>query len=102
MSLWALLQFDSFAHAAVFVIFVFLWSVAFHKQRRFAFFKKNGSWLPVVIGIAYGILIEIMQYLIFVGRDAEWSDMLCDTIGCVAGYFIFRAVYAPVLRKSLQ
>jgi hypothetical protein len=100
MSLWALLQFDSFAHAAVFTIFVFLWSIAFYKQRNFPALYRVGSWLAVVIGIAYGALIEIMQYAIFVGRDAEWGDMLADSIGCVAAYFIFKAVYGPVLRHS--
>lgn len=99
LSLWALLQFDSFAHATVFVIFVFLWSVAFSKQKNNFFLRENGAWLAVMAGIAYGCLIEILQFFIFVRRSAEWTDMLSDAIGCMIGYFVFRAIYRPVLNQ---
>jgi len=97
MSFWKLLQFDSAAHAFVFVIFAFLWGVAFSKQRDFSFLARHSITIAAIVGIVYGILIEIMQYYIFIGRSAEFSDMLSDAIGCLIGYFLFKMVYGKVL-----
>jgi VanZ family protein len=52
----------------------------------------------LILGIAYGILIEILQYLVFYRRSAEWTDMLADAIGCVVGVLVFRWVYGGVVR----
>jgi len=99
MSFWKLLQFDSAAHAFVFVIFTFLWGVAFSKQRDYRFLTRHSITIAAVVGVVYGILIEIMQYYIFIGRSAEFSDMLSDAIGCLIGYFVFKMVYGAVLKS---
>ena len=39
-------------------------------------------WLAIAV-IALGGTLEILQA--FVGRDAEWGDMLANTIGAVTG-----------------
>ena len=97
LSFWKLLQFDSAAHAFVFAIFSFLWAVAFSKQVSSALLKKWAQPSSVLLGIAYGILLEILQYLIFYRRSAEWSDMVSDSIGCFAGWLAFYLVYRDVL-----
>jgi uncharacterized membrane protein len=98
LSFWKLLQFDSAAHAFVFMAFTFLWSVALKKQSDSAFIKKNALFIAVISGILYGILIEILQYLVFVRRSAEVSDMISDAFGCILGLVVFKLVYGPVFK----
>ena len=98
MSLWALLSFDSFAHCFVFAVFTFLWSVALCKQTRRPLLRHRGHYIAAGIGIIYGFLIEILQYMVYVGRSAEWADIIADTLGCIAGWALFTIIYGPILR----
>jgi VanZ family protein len=100
MSLWALLSFDSFAHAVVFAVFTFLWSVALCKQTAIPFLRRRGEWIAAMAGIGYGLFIEALQATLYVGRSAEWTDMIADALGCMAGLLLFKLVYTPVLKKA--
>jgi VanZ family protein len=100
LSFWKFLQFDSAAHIFVFLIFTFLWSVAYKKQRNSEFLYRYGPAISLLTGILYGIVIEILQYYIFVRRSAEISDMISDSVGCIFGYFIFKLIYGPVLSET--
>src|SRR6185503_2995319 len=97
LSIWAIISFDGAAHAFVFAIFNFLWTVALYKSRS-RIVLKYGLWPALLGSIGYGIFIEIMQYLVFVRRSAEWTDMIADGIGALAGLIIFRLIYAPLLK----
>ncbi|QKG57365.1 VanZ family protein [Hymenobacter sp. BRD128] len=72
---WKLLSFDTAAHAGVFAVLAGLaWLWARRRVRRPA------GW--VLLGcIAFGALIEVLQYAMQLGRYAEWTDLLSDTIG---------------------
>ncbi len=49
--------------------------------------------LPIFLAVvALGGTLEILQA--FVGRDAEWGDMLANTIGAVAGVAVALALLA--------
>lgn len=85
--------FDKIAHFGVFTGFgfVLLWS-----YRRMV--RKPNAWpiqVPLLIGVAGGILDEIHQ--IFVpGRSPDVFDAASDALGVVFGIIVFRAL---VLRK---
>jgi VanZ family protein len=100
LSFWKLLQFDSAAHAFVFVVYTFLWAVGLSKQRNSDFLCRNALLAAALSGVVYGVLIEIMQYYIFVRRSAEFSDMVSDATGCLLGYVVFKMVYGPVLKEK--
>ncbi len=78
---WELLSFDTAAHAGVFAVLAGLaglWALQHPRLRHPA------RW--VLLGcIAFGALIEVLQYVMAVGRHAEWSDLLSDGIGAVIG-----------------
>jgi VanZ family protein len=99
LSLWALLRFDSFAHAFVFAVFALLWAVAFCKQRRFELLNRYPLTAALLFSIFYGVLIEIMQYAIFFRRSADWVDMAADAFGGLLGIIAFYIIYRPVLAQ---
>jgi VanZ family protein len=98
LSIWAILSFDGAAHAFVFAVFSFLWAIAFYKSRTRPVLRF-GTWPVLLFGIGYGIFIEILQFLIFYRRSAEWTDMLADGIGAVFGILVFKWVYGGVVKS---
>jgi VanZ family protein len=97
LSIWAILSFDGAAHAFVFCVFSFLWAVSFYKSRS-RIVMRFGVWPVLLFGIGYGTLIEILQYLVFVRRSAEWTDMLADAIGAGVGVLVFKWIYGRVIK----
>lgn len=45
---------------------------------------RNAVWVAI-LAIGYGALIEVIQP--YVGRSAEWGDLLADAIGACLGAF---------------
>lgn len=90
--IWDVLAFDKIAHLFVFAVFVLLMIVGFSKQYRYLYFRYNAVRLALAMGLAYGLLIEIVQALI-PERTLEYSDILADSLGCGIGYAIFYWVY---------
>ncbi len=65
---------DKAMHAGLFVGFTGLWTLAGQNIRRM-----------VILGILYGLLIEVLQGILPVHRTADWVDALADTIGVFIG-----------------
>jgi aminopeptidase YwaD len=76
---WKLLSFDTAAHAGVFAVLAGLaWLWAAPRRRHPASLVLLGC-------LAVGALIEVLQYAMQLGRHAEWTDLLSDTIGAALG-----------------
>jgi aminopeptidase YwaD len=72
---WKLLSFDTAAHAVVFAVLAGLaWLWAWPRLRHPASVVLLGC-------IVFGALIEVLQYVMQLGRHAEWTDLLSDSIG---------------------
>lgn len=53
---------------------------------------SRGRLLPAALLLAYGIGLEYVQSLDFVGRTAAWSDVVADLIGITAGIIAARLI----------
>jgi VanZ family protein len=83
----SLFQIDKVAHFILFgaqTFFIFLGSQ--NKASNLSFHKK--IFPAVVIGITFGIIIEILQATVFPNRSFDVWDMLADAIGCLAVWLI--------------
>jgi len=74
---WKLLSFDTAAHAGVFAV---LAALAYPWVQTWA---VRPRMLVLLGAVALGALIEVLQYVMHLGRHAEWSDLLSDSIGIV-------------------
>ena len=82
---WKLLSFDTAAHAFVFAVLAFTASISAGRQLRFPALRQH-ELVAVAVGCtAFGALIEVLQVAMQLGRHGEWSDLLSDTIGTLAG-----------------
>lgn len=92
-----MLTFDKAAHAFVYAAFSFLWAVGFAKQYTYNFLWRYPKSCALVLGLFYGVLMEVLQFSLFEGRSAEWADILANSIGCFIGIGIFQLIYGKVL-----
>ncbi|TDN37604.1 VanZ family protein [Hymenobacter sp. UV11] len=76
---WKLVSFDTAAHAGVFAVLAGLSWLWLRGRRGQSGGRAAG--LVLLSCVAFGALIEVLQYVMHQGRHAEWSDLLSDTIG---------------------
>ena len=92
-----LFQIDKLIHAIIFTIGFYLFAEAFAEQQKKAFIRYL-----IVSFIAYGLLLEVLQGLVFVERSADILDWLADTIGVFLGVWIFKKFPFPVSMNSAK
>lgn len=51
-------------------------------------------WVKALWLAAFGALIEVLQGVMAVGRNADWLDFVADVVAALAGLFAARAVLA--------
>ncbi|HEY0435349.1 MAG TPA: hypothetical protein VGC92_01835 [Phenylobacterium sp.] len=50
-------------------------------------------WAIVAYALAFGGLIEVLQWLLPFGRDGEWADFAADAVGVATAYFFWRIAW---------
>ena len=81
-----LLSFDKFVHASIFFGLSCLWLVYLYYHHQLTIFSIS---LTLVLCIAYGGALEIMQATIFSQRSGDWLDFIANSFGCVMGLLFF-------------
>jgi aminopeptidase YwaD len=85
---WELLSFDTAAHAGVFAVLAVLSWFSMRRQSRWPALARQAGPVVLVICVLFGGLIEILQYVMKVGRHAEWTDLLGDSLGAAVALLI--------------
>ncbi len=80
---WQLLSFDTAAHAGVFAVLAALSWFSLRRQRRWPVLAQQAGAVVLAGCVAFGALIEVLQYAMHQGRHAEWSDLLSDSLGAL-------------------
>jgi len=75
--------FDKLLHLSIFGMLGFTFMATFPRI-RFSYF--------IQIILIYAFLTEILQEEMGLGRSMETLDILADTIGCLIGYSIYKAL----------
>ncbi|WP_183906659.1 VanZ family protein [Rufibacter immobilis] len=85
---WDFLTFDSLVHAVLFGGQLFLLLLSFKRDPAVQLTKGlvAGSFLAVVL---YGVLVEVLQGAMGLGRAADPVDALSNTIGCLLGLVVW-------------
>ena len=90
-------QIDKLIHAILFLVASYLLAIAWVER------QKSGFLHYIVIAlIAYGLVLELLQGLVFVERSADILDWLADSIGVLLGVVIFHKFPFAVPRNSAK
>lgn len=74
---------DKVLHLSIFAALGFSFIAAFPKIKFSYFFQ---------IILIYAFLTEILQEEMGLGRSMETLDIVADAIGCLVGYYIYKAL----------
>jgi len=94
---WKFLSFDTAAHAGVFAVLAGLAGLWARQRPRL----RYPASLVLAGCLAFGALIEGLQYAMQLGRHAEWTDLLSDGIGAALGLALAVTAGRRLLPASL-
>jgi glycopeptide antibiotics resistance protein len=84
-----LLSFDKFVHASIFFVLQLLLMRGFLLQKSFPFIQKHFLFIPLLISVMYGGILELMQYYFFSERSGDIFDFIANSFGCLMGALLF-------------
>lgn len=102
ISFLELLSFDKFVHAGIFFVLIVLTVRGFILQITFNKVYQNSRVIALLICVAYGGMLEIMQGTIFVERSADIYDFIANSFGCLMGIVMYSWVEKKILIKFIQ
>jgi VanZ family protein len=79
--------FDKLVHCGLLFVLVTFWCNGIIRQQNTGPVTYKYAAIVIVLSIAYGGLIEILQLTIFTWRSGEWSDFFADCVGACMGIF---------------
>jgi hypothetical protein len=85
---WNLFSPDKLIHLSIFTVLAYLLLWGSFKQYS-AVKNRYTIVIPVVVTIFTGIVTELLQALLPIGREASIYDSIANFAGCFAGYLIF-------------
>jgi len=91
------IHFDKFVHFSLFGGIVFFLNLAIYWARKRV--SPGLQVLFVLFAALYGLAIEFIQKYYTVGRSFDLMDALADTIGAIAGVFVFK-IFIALLTKN--
>ncbi|MBU3927568.1 MAG: VanZ family protein [Bacteroidetes bacterium] len=98
-SFWQWLSPDKIVHLVIFGVQVFLIILGFKPQylnskQRFKFVVG-----ATIVTILYGLVTELLQHYVFIGRDGNIFDFLADALGAFLGLLTY---YLLKMKKILN
>ena len=86
---WEWLQPDKIVH--VFVFAILSYSILYGARSQY--FQSSHRYYYVVVAVGatafYGLLTEVLQHYIFIGRFGNVYDVLADCVGALIGWLLF-------------
>ena len=75
---------DKLIHFGSYFVLTLLWTYGLHKTNSNYVIRKS-----LIITIVVGFLMEVCQYLFFVGRQFEFLDIIANISGSLIGALVF-------------
>ena len=86
---------DKIVHFLFYLIFVILWGLT----KKQSYFKIKYDLLIVLIAIVYGIIIEVLQGVLTVTRQADFYDALANSLGAFLGFVCLYCMKNKIFNK---
>ena len=79
---------DKWIHIFLFMVLVIVWNKVYSGKKNIQNNIRKIFFQIMIIGIVYGIAMEIVQKYFIPFRSFDVGDIIADAIGCVVGYLI--------------
>jgi VanZ family protein len=95
---WDWLEPDKVVHLFIFGVLAFLILYGYRQQYFTSRKRYKFGVAAVIVTAIYGLVTEVLQYYVFVGRSGNRFDFFADTLGAVSGWIVFSYLY----RKKIK
>ncbi|MET3875534.1 MULTISPECIES: VanZ family protein [Chitinophaga] len=92
------IHFDKFVHFCLFGGIVLFLSLAIYWQKKHI--STTTLVLLVLLAAGYGLAIEFIQKYWAIGRSFDMYDLVADTLGAIAGVWVFKIVVYLFFNKD--
>jgi VanZ family protein len=100
-SFWNLFKPDKLIHLFIFGVLAYLLLLGSSKQYRAAR-KRYIVVIPLAVTLFTGIITELLQAGLPIGREASIYDTIANFTGCFTGFFLFTLFKKKVEKITLQ
>jgi VanZ family protein len=97
---WDWLQPDKVVHLFIFGVLAYLLLFGFRAQYFDGDKRYQFGIAAVIITALYGLVTEVLQYYVFIGRSGNKFDFFADGIGALLGWWAFHYVNRKKIRKK--
>ncbi|MDR9398004.1 VanZ family protein [Salibacter sp.] len=84
---------DKIIHFIMYFVLMWFLIQANIKQVIIPKLKGRAILISTIVTVLYGVVIEIIQGTVLVGRSFEWFDILANVTGTISGIGAFLAVF---------
>lgn len=88
-------QFWSYDKLGHFLLFGF-WTYLIGLYRYFSTDKTDKLFTIFLLGVSFGVAIELLQYVLPVGRQADLFDIAFDSLGCLTAVLALRKSFSTI------
>ncbi len=86
---------DKLVHFLAFGVWTFLYGVVRAVRKG----NRPNLWIVFVLGTSYGLLVELLQFVMPINRSPELLDFIADMLGSGAAiiglHFLFKNIFDP-------
>ena len=82
-------SYDKFWHFALFMVWTFLYGLVRAIRKK----RAPNLWLVFIFGLAYGLLVEFLQFVLPTNRSPELGDFIADALGSLAAIGVLKLVF---------
>jgi VanZ family protein len=79
--------FDKLTHCGLFFVLAVVMCAGLLKNSLQHNLSAGRAFAVLIICLAFGAVIELLQMFLFTWRSGEWADMFADSVGTFMGLF---------------
>ena len=88
----AIPHFDKVIHVTLFLVLSYFWMRGLSLQNQYKKVQAKAVLITVIVAIAYGVLIEVLQEAMRLGRSFDAWDIAADAVGVLFASSFHRVI----------
>jgi len=89
-------DYDKIAHFILFAVWTFLYGIVRAIRKK----RAPNLKLVFILGLSYGLLVEILQFILPTNRSPELYDFIADALGSLSAVFLLQLIFKPSSESS--
>ena len=97
---WEWLEPDKAVHLFIFGVLAFLILYGYREQYFYNGKRYIFGIVAVIVTALYGLITEVLQYYVFIGRSGNKFDFFADAVGAILGWLVFSYLYRKKIKRK--